>query len=279
MYVWPIDQRRSWMANGIFLVLAGLTLLLGDTLFGALRPEWVDGSEALIAFWSYSKVPSVLAFLWGSGLIAKSKGYSGWWGIITLPLLLVPGLILILLLQDKWDPVHQTWTEGPNEKLLDDDVVEYAWEMKQRLNRSWKAKLAVTVACYAIWIASYLTSGEVSGNSRDLFVLFGLLLAALGSFYALWAGKHLAQLKGYDPLWAGCGLFLMPLFMLVSLTREMNGVDAALAVGAACLGPIFLMVAPRIHDRRRHSPFHKDPSGFYLATVDADPYADPYSRR
>lgn len=267
MYVRKSDQRRAHLANGLTLCSVGLFLL------GWAYLNRNNQSDPNFQFWA--PIIGVSSFAWGAGLFAKFRGYSGLWGLISLPLLLVPGLLLIATFPDKWNPNREEWMEEGNHYLVDGQLYRYEYEINDALLHSVKVKYLMAAIFGLAYPILLRFGGGLSDYSRDNFeVMAGLSLLPALTLLVL-GSCSLAKLKNFHPSVAVSGLVTVP-FAGLALYLGSTTPEFALQISVLGIlaGTSFLLLTPRRQSRIKKSPFRTAPQSAYMANPETQMYTN-----
>lgn len=245
LYWAPIEVRaylRRWTV--LKAIIATLMLLVPELppVQSLLSDLGVFRSVTMLAWYAIAGS----TWLWGCGDYARSKGYSGWWGLLCAPLPLGPfGLFVLFLMPDRWDTRHSDWRFEADPLLIDGHRMISAKEARGMLKISAKGKL---VTAGILWIAvlalTLIGAKQVSLLTRDTMLLLALGLGAIASFSGIWGSAHLARRKGYQTYWAGAGFFALPIVMYLVLTGAGSFAIVALTLVAFLLGPVVVLLLP-----------------------------------
>lgn len=185
-------------------------------------------------------------WIWGCSDYSRSKGYSGWWGVMCAPLPLGPlGLVVLFLFPDKWDPKHHDWKPESDPLLIDGRRMVSAREARAVLRESAFQKLVPAAVMWILVLAlSSASKNWFSAETRPTIDLIAYGLAFTASFVGIWGGAHLARYKGYNQIWALAGFVLVPVAITLALSTSADFITGALLLMAFLLGPIVLLFMP-----------------------------------
>lgn len=246
MLYWTPTEVRAYLRRWAVLkaLIAALMLFLPALPFvESLTAELGVFRSVTMLVW-YALAGST--WLWGCGDYAKSKGYSGWWGLLCAPLPLGPfGLGVLFLMPDNWDPRHNDWRFEADPLLIDGRRMISAKEARGMLKLSAKGKLSAAGILWAAVLGLTLIGAkQVSLLTRDTMLLLAIGLGAIASCAGIWGAAHLARRKGYKTYWAGAGFFTLPFVMYLALTGGGSFAIVALTLIAFLLGPVVVLLLP-----------------------------------
>lgn len=246
MLYWTPTEVRAFTRRWTILkaLIAALMLTLPslpavDTLLGELGVF----RGAFMMFWY---VLGGVVWVWGCADYSRSKGYSGWWGLLCAPLPLGPfGLVALFLFPDRWDPKHSDWRTEADPLLIDGQRMRSARDARQMLRTSCMQKLIPAgVLWIAVLVLTSLIRNTVSNDSSTTLQIIAYGLSFTASFIGVWGAAHLARLKGYSQFWALSGFALIPVAMGLLMGSGLDFIALALMLMAFLLGPVALLLMP-----------------------------------
>lgn len=245
LYWTPVEVRaflRRWAVLKALIAAAMMVLPTVPALDPALASLDLFRNTVLM-FWY---VMAGAVWVWGCADYSRSKGYSGWWGLLCAPLPLGPfGLIALFLFPDKWDPKHLNWRPESDPLLIDGVRMPSARDARHMLRNSWTRKLGMAATLWGV--VMLFTMGVRHWISNDSWPTLQMLTigCAFGAcFIGTWGAAHLARYKGYNTLWALVGFALLPIAIALTSTSGPDTAIIALTLIAFLLGPIVLLFMP-----------------------------------
>jgi hypothetical protein len=245
LYWSPVDVRAFLRRWTVLKALIMSLMLIAPKLpaVAAFTEELGVFRGTIMLFWY---VLAGVVWIWGCADYARSKGYSGWWGLMCAPLPLGPfGLLVLFLFPDRWDPKHRDWKFEADPLLIDGRRMVSAREARAMLRESALAKLG---SAGAMWIIVLVIAAAArnwfSAESRPTLEVIAYGVAFTASFIGLWGAAHLARYKGYSPLWAITGFALIPVAIAMAWATSADFITGALLLLSMLLGPITLLFMP-----------------------------------
>jgi hypothetical protein len=270
LYWKPIEVRAFLRRWTVLKALIAALMLAAPSLPGVAG--MLDGlgafrSEAL-AFWY---LLTVVIWLWGSADYARSKGYSGWWGMLCAPLPFGPfGLVILFLMPDRWDPRFENWAFESSPLLIDGERMCSSREARGRLKKSWMQKYRDALILWA-FVAVYqlVLKDRVSAGTRETLGFISLAGVFVALFLGVWGAAHLARHKGYSPYWAATGFAVVPFAGIMSYATAPDVLVIGLLLMAFWVGPIALLIMPDQWSDVGVSPMEYNPNE--LRDLEAEP--------
>jgi len=245
LYWTPVEVRAFLRRWAVLKALIAAAMMVAPEVPGAesVLNQFDLFRSTVLMFW-YVLAGSI--WIWGCADYSRSKGYSGWWGMLCAPLPLGPfGLVALFVFPDKWDPKFQNWRADADPLLIDGVRMGSARHARSMLKKSAVQKLGAAgalwlVVCALTLVVRHMISNESWGTLQTVSI--GASFAAC--FIGTWGAAHLARYKGYNSFWTLTGFVLLPIAIGLSFQTGSDTSIVALGLIAFLLGPIVLLFMP-----------------------------------
>lgn len=257
MYFTPPELRAYFRRWSVLKALIALPFMLLPWLTSVeQRTHWAGIFEPMAT--GILLVLGIATWVWGAGDYAKSKGYSGWFGLLAAPIPFGPfGFVILFIIPDRWSPRHQEWSFESSQNMVDGVLYTSSREARFALCQSAKQKLIVSASgWFLVALNELLIVRRIDSPATKLVSGMLILVAAIAG---LWGATNLARSKGYSPFVAVSGFAFIPYAYVIAIQGSyLSAIGMALA--AVWLGPLVLLGVPNVWRGTDRSPLTFNPN-------------------